>query len=102
MLLFDGQWLIILDLLEIVVKVFCPALDDVIVFAHDLDVLIVITFYLLSTQKSRNLTKTSGLFQKTSFFRAGGYSPPGSFLLPEKSSAALTASETFACASSNI
>jgi hypothetical protein len=38
LLLLDGQWLIILDLLEIVVKVFCPALDDVIVFAHDFDV----------------------------------------------------------------
>ncbi len=39
---------------------------------------------------------------KNVVFRAGGYSPSGSFLLPEKSSAALTASETFACASSNI
>ena len=39
---------------------------------------------------------------KNVVFRAGGHAPLGSFLLPEKSSAELTASETFACASSNI
>ena len=39
---------------------------------------------------------------KNVVFRAGGHAPLGSFLLPEKSSAELTASETFALASSSI
>lgn len=40
--------------------------------------------------------------EKNTIFEPWGQAPLGSFLLPEKSSAALTASETFALASSSI
>ena len=63
LLFFCGKRLVVFDLLKVVVENFGAVFEDVMHFTHN-STFIMITIYILSTAKPRNLTKISGFCPK--------------------------------------